>query len=258
MNKKITIILALLILAVVSVSIVTAVNDTSDSVAVNDDDSQDTLSEDVDVDKVAADNKDDNDNNDDKIAAEDNDDDKRSENPGLLTIKKVWDDKDNADGKRPTSIKVSVSINGDTQDIELSKAEGWAMSVEIDESVEDSDVQITEEAVDGYTTQVSGSIKEGYTITNTLEDQGGNGTGSEEQENSTDVQPNVEKKVVKKTTTTTTESVKTPVKNEPVKKQAKNEEHKKPKDKHDTGNPVLLGVLAISIAGLAYSLRRKE
>ena len=203
MNKKITIILALLILAVVSVSIVTAVNDTSDSVAVNDDDSQDTLSEDVDVDKVAADNKDDNDNNDDKIAAEDNDDDKRSENPGLLTIKKVWDDKGNADGKRPTSIKVSVSINGDTQDIELSEAGGWAMSVE-------------------------------------------------------NVQPNVEKKVVKKTTTTTTESVKTPVKNEPVKKQAKNEEHKKPKDKHDTGNPVLLGVLAISIAGLAYSLRRKE
>ena len=34
--------------------------------------------------------------------------------------------------------------------------------------------------------------------------------------------------------------------------------HDKKKDNNKTGNPVLLGVLAISVAGLAYQLRRKE
>lgn len=258
LNKKITIILALLVLAIVSVSIVTAVNDTADSTAASDD-SDDAISEDGNDDKVSADDGDKKD--DDKLSV--NDDDKLSDDtsdggPAEFTIKKVWDDNNNAKGKRPNSVTVNVTVGGDSRGpFELNEANGWQATVT---DVSSDDVQISEVAVDGYDTTVSGNAKEGYTITNTLKEDNntGNGTDSVEKEDPTDPQPNVEKKVIKKTTTTT-ETVKTPVKNEPVKKQAKTEPKKQPKksDKHNAGNPVLLGVLAISVAGLAYALRRK-
>ena len=54
--------------------------------------------------------------------------------------------------------------------------------------------------------------------------------------------------VVTTQTTTKTTTTKNPDKKQPDKK----------KDNNKTGNPVLLGVLAISVAGLAYQLRRKE
>ena len=259
MNKKITIILALLFLAIISVSIVTAVNDTLDSTAASDD-SDDAISEDSNPDKVSEDDN-------DKLSAKDDDDvegDPSDAGPAEFTIKKVWDDNNDKAGKRPKSVSVSAIVDGDTRGpFELSEENGWQATV-VDVAGATS-IEIKEEAVDGYKTTVTGSPSEGYTITNTLEDDGQNGTdptdsddttGSDDKSVSDDVDPDGNKNPeVKKQTTTIT---KTTTKEVPVKKQAKNDEPKKAKDKHDTGNPVLLGVLAISVAGLAYSLRRRE
>ena len=44
-----------------------------------------------------------------------------------VAVKKVWDDKDNQDGKRPTSLKVTLS-NG--KEVELNAANDWTVTVE--------------------------------------------------------------------------------------------------------------------------------
>ncbi|MDO5810845.1 MAG: hypothetical protein Q4Q37_07085 [Methanobrevibacter sp.] len=88
MNRKITLILSILVLAAVSLSIVTAVNDTSDSIAASEDSVLDETNEDVVSDDLKLIN-----------------DDDPTVRPNELSVKKVWVDNDNASGKRPSSIK---------------------------------------------------------------------------------------------------------------------------------------------------------
>ena len=255
MNKKLTLILALLILAVVSVSLVTAVNDTSDSIAADDspDDvisADDDIQDDGDDDKLAADDDDkkSTDSNDDKVS-EGSDDVKQVNS---FEIKKIWDDNNDKQGKRPKSVSVSVTINNDPRDpYVLNEENGWKTTVtDVDDG---SSIEIKEETVDGYTSKVEGNFEKGYTITNTLDDQDQNSTDPKDPDeptgdgdNSKDTTKVKETKVITKTTT----------KEVPV-KQAKKDTNKT-KDKHDTGNPILLGILALSAAGLAIQLRRKE
>lgn len=245
--KKITFILAFLILLLVSVSIVTA--DTNDSDIISSDDSQDDqISQADDLDKVSTDD------DKDKVSSSD-DKDKLKEDQGF-SVKKVWNDNNDAKNKRPDSIKFKIKLNGSYwgDEKELNKSQDWKTTIQSKFSANDK-IEIVEVEVPGYTSKVSGNSQTGFTITNTLEDQDNETStdGSDDSsddgssDDSSDKDSQITTKITTKTTTKTT-TTKHPDKKQPDKK----------KDKNKTGNPVLLGVLAISVAGLAYQLRRKE
>ena len=245
--KKITFILAFLILLLVSVSIVTA--DTNDSDIISSDDSQDDqISQADDLDKVSTDD------DKDKVSSSD-DKDKLKDEQGF-SVKKVWNDNNDAKNKRPDSIKFKIKLNGSYwgDEKELNKSQDWKTTIQSKFSAND-EIEIVEVEVPGYTSKVSGNSQTGFTITNTLEDQDNETStdGSDDSsddgssDDSSDKDSQITTKITTKTTTKTT-TTKNPDKKQPDKK----------KDNNKTGNPVLLGVLAISVAGLAYQLRRKE
>ena len=236
MNRKLTLILALLVLALVSVSIVAAVNETPDQMAA-DDDSDDKMSQDNDDEKITADDK-----------------------PVLgvieFPVKIVWEDNDNNARKRPSSVIVIVNAGENTRELELTDINDWRGEAAIPDADADS-ISVQDVHVDGYTTKIVGNPKDGYEITCTyIDDSNDNSTDTDDDnqndpadddtddsDDDSDDTPENETQLIK-TITTTTKVVK--------------KEPKKVKDKHNTGNPILLGVLAISVAGLAYQLRRKE
>jgi hypothetical protein len=83
-----------------------------------------------------------------------------------ITGKKTWDDKDNKDGMRPTSITVNLLANGDIIDSkEVTADTNWEYSfanmAKYDGS-EEIKYSVSEEPVIGYTTKI-----DGYNITNT-------------------------------------------------------------------------------------------
>ena len=256
--KKVTFFIALLFLLLVSVSIVTADNDASNVLSMDDgsaDEDLDEISASDTLEKLAADN------NINKVlkAASDNKkesakgtDDKLSANDGVK-IKKVWKDNNNASGKRPSSVKVTLKLNGQTwgeEPIILDADHDWETVAKVGFGVDDK-LEVVEEEVSGYTTEVTGDAQSGFTITNTLKEEK-NSTSTDDDSSTDDSDddsiddsddtPDKETQLIKTITTTKV------VKKEP----------KKVKDKHNTGNPILLGVLAISLVGLAYQLRRKE
>ena len=233
MNRKLTLILALLVLALVSVSIVAAVNENQDQMAA-DDDSDDKMSQDNDDEKITADDK-----------------------PVLgvieFPVKIVWEDNDNNARKRPSSVIVIVNAGENTRELELTDINDWrGEAADIPDADADS-ISVQDVHVDGYTTKIVGNPKDGYEITCTyIDDSNDNSTDTDDSStddsdddsiDDSDDTPENETQLIK-TITTTTKVVK--------------KEPKKVKDKHNTGNPILLGVLAISVAGLAYQLRRKE
>lgn len=88
-----------------------------------------------------------------------------------IKVKKEWVDEGNKD-KRPTSIKVNLK-NGETivNTVTLNDANKWSYTFEkLPRYSIEGEIQYTveEEPVEGYETQVTGSIAEGYVITNTL------------------------------------------------------------------------------------------
>ena len=279
MNRKLTLILALLVLAVISVSIVTAVNETSDSIAA-DENSNDSISQDINADdgndKIAIDD-DGNDkiavdddkqgnggltvkkvwNDNDKIAVDDDgndkiavDDDKQGN--GGLTVKKVWNDNDNAAGKRPSSIKFTILENNEVRETgcEITESMGWKATLDFAVSA-DSTYEIVEEDVpEGYTASVTGNVEDGFVITNTLKEDHKNDTDHNKTHPNDNPKNDTPKNNnhVKENKTIEKETVTVPAKNESA----------KARDTHKTGNPILLGILAVSAAGLAIQLRRKE
>ena len=245
--KKITFILAFLILLLVSVSIVTADNNDSDIIS-SDDSQDDQISQADDLDKVSTDD------DKDKVSSSD-DKDKLKDEQGF-SVKKVWNDNNDAKNKRPDSIKFKIKLNGSYwgDEKELNKSQDWKTTIQSKFSAND-EIEIVEVEVPGYTSNVSGNSQTGFTITNTLEDQDNETSSDDSDDSSDDGSPDdssdkdsqITTKITTKTTTKTT-TTKNPDKKQPDKK----------KDNNKTGNPVLLGVLAISVAGLAYQLRRKE
>ena len=251
MNRKLTLILALLVLALISVSIATAVDDVQDDVAA-DDDSDDAISQDADIYKVSKDK------DDEKIGA----DDKPVVGVIEFPVKIVWEDNDNDARKRPSSVIVIVNAGADTRELELTDVNDWrGVADNIPDADKDS-ISVQDVKVDGYTTKITGNSTDGYEITCTYKgdskDNSTDPTDDNKKKDSTDDKDSKkETTIIKKTTTTTTKEV--PVKKEA--KEVKNESKKDPnkeKLKHDTGNPVLLGVLAVALVGLAYALYRKE
>ena len=89
-----------------------------------------------------------------------------------VSVKKVWKDADNQDGKRPTSITVKLLADGqDTgKTLELTEANGWAGSfTDLDADKDGASIKYTvvEEPVTGYTSEVTGDATSGFIITNT-------------------------------------------------------------------------------------------
>ena len=251
MNRKLTLILALLVLALISVSIATAVDDVQDDVSAYDD-SDDAISQDADSYKVSKDK------DDEKIGA----DDKPVVGVIEFPVKIVWEDNDNDARKRPSSVIVIVNAGENTREIELTDLNDWKGSAKNIPDADKDSISVQDVKVDGYTTKITGNSTDGYEITCTYKgdskDNSTDPTDDNKKKDSTDDKDSKkETTIIKKTTTTTTKEV--PVKKEA--KEVKNESKKDPnkeKLKHDTGNPVLLGVLAVALVGLAYALYRRE
>ncbi len=83
--------------------------------------------------------------------------------PGKTSVSgsKTWDDGENQDGKRPSSITINLHANGEKiASKEVTAADGWEWNfTDLDEYKDGEEIvyTITEDAVEGYETQVSGS-----------------------------------------------------------------------------------------------------
>ncbi|MGO5161090.1 MULTISPECIES: Cna B-type domain-containing protein, partial [unclassified Bilifractor] len=92
-----------------------------------------------------------------------------------VTVKKEWEDNNNQDGKRPTSVKVQLLANGENQGeaVDLSADNGWTYTWDnLDEKDKSSNnITYSVKEVDvpeGYTSQISDGSKQHYfVITNT-------------------------------------------------------------------------------------------
>ena len=88
-----------------------------------------------------------------------------------VSVKKVWKDENNQDGKRPSSVTVKLLADGqDTgKTLELTEANGWTGSFkDLDADKGGTPIQYTvvEVTVPGYTSEVTGDAASGFTITN--------------------------------------------------------------------------------------------
>ena len=88
-----------------------------------------------------------------------------------VSVKKVWKDENNQDGKRPSSVTVKLLADGqDTgKTLELTEANGWAGSfkdLDADKGGTPIKYTVVEVTVAGYTSKVTGDAASGFTITN--------------------------------------------------------------------------------------------
>jgi hypothetical protein len=244
MNRKLTLILALIILVAVSISIATAVNDTQDELTADD-------------------------SSDDTIAVEDAGNVQSSQDTGKLayrglTIEKVWNDSNDKAGKRPSSIKFAILVDGkEAETGEIRQNMSWKATIDL-AILQDSTYEVVEKDVpDGYEANVTGSVKDGFVITNTLKDTPKNDTPKNDtSKNATDKKDlDSEKPSYNGSKQVTKISTKTTTKETPVEK-AKNDTNdtnatEEPYYLYDTGNPILIGVIAVVLAGIAYALYRR-
>ncbi len=89
-----------------------------------------------------------------------------------VAVTKAWNDDNNQDGKRPTSVTVRLLADGEDtgKTVELSEANNWSGTFkDLDEKKAGKVIVYTvEEAeVAGYTVAITGDAKTGYTVTNT-------------------------------------------------------------------------------------------
>ncbi len=95
-----------------------------------------------------------------------------------VSVKKKWDDNDDEKEIRPTSITVNLIANYDGKEYKvdsavLNKDNNWEHSFKDLPTINDGNkitYTVKEEAVDGYSSKITGSEKAGYTITNTPEE----------------------------------------------------------------------------------------
>ena len=88
-----------------------------------------------------------------------------------VSVKKVWKDENNQDGKRPSSVTVKLLADGqDTgKTLELTEANGWAGSfkdLDADKGGTPIKYTVVEVTVPSYTSEVTGDAASGFTITN--------------------------------------------------------------------------------------------
>ena len=95
--------------------------------------------------------------------------------PGKTSVQvtKKWDDADDKDGKRPTSVTITLYADGEKTDktLVLNKENNWTGNfTELDEykAGEKIEYSIKEETVgNGYVSEISGNVTEGFVVTNT-------------------------------------------------------------------------------------------
>ncbi len=93
-----------------------------------------------------------------------------------VTVSKVWNDSDNADGARPEKVIVQLYANGTAvsgKTVTLSADNEWTATFsDLDKNKSGKEIEYTvvEEPVDGYTAEVTGNASDGYVITNTREE----------------------------------------------------------------------------------------
>ncbi|MCD7783908.1 MAG: Cna B-type domain-containing protein [Firmicutes bacterium] len=89
-----------------------------------------------------------------------------------VSVTKIWDDVDNHDGIRPSSVTVTLYKNGKatTQTVTLNVMNNWKESfTELDEYTDGvlNEYTVVETSIEGYTATVTGDAITGYVITNT-------------------------------------------------------------------------------------------
>lgn len=90
-----------------------------------------------------------------------------------IQVTKVWDDNDDQDGLRPASVTLHLKADGvDTgETLQLPQPDGtWSGTFPLfDRYKAGKEIQytVTEDAVTGYTPEVTGTMAEGFTVTNT-------------------------------------------------------------------------------------------
>ncbi len=89
-----------------------------------------------------------------------------------ISVTKMWDDSDNADGIRPDSVTVELYLNGEPTDMTLTLGESNGWSGTFTDLPEETDGvknvwSVSENAVEGYESSVSGDEESGFVITNT-------------------------------------------------------------------------------------------
>lgn len=92
-----------------------------------------------------------------------------------FTVKKIWNDKENQDGKRPKNIKVQLYANNKEVEgkvIELNDSNSWQASFGKLDKYDNQNQKITYSVKEvtvptGYQSQVEGDSGAGFTITNT-------------------------------------------------------------------------------------------
>ena len=86
-----------------------------------------------------------------------------------LTVKKVWDDGEDADGIRPESIDVTLTRTDDdkfSETVTLNEGTDWSHTWNVPAS-DDNVYSVAEDTVPtAYTAEVTGNYESGYTITN--------------------------------------------------------------------------------------------
>lgn len=95
--------------------------------------------------------------------------------PGKTSVQvtKKWNDADDKDGKRPTSVTITLYADGEKTDktLVLNKENNWTGNfTELDEykAGEKIEYSIKEEPVgNGYVSEISGNVTEGFVVTNT-------------------------------------------------------------------------------------------
>ena len=94
-----------------------------------------------------------------------------------ITVTKVWDDRDNYFNIRPESVTINLYANGDVIDsVELNEANNWTYTWEglaYNDEGEEIEYTIDEDKVEGYETEITGSVDEGFTVTNFTSGTGG-------------------------------------------------------------------------------------
>ena len=89
-----------------------------------------------------------------------------------VSVSKEWSDSNNNDGKRPNSVTVNL-LNGEevVDSATLNDENKWTYTFKADKYNNGEEIKytISENEVEGYTSKVTGSIKEGFVVTNTHE-----------------------------------------------------------------------------------------
>ena len=88
-----------------------------------------------------------------------------------IPVEKIWNDNNDQDGKRPSSVTVTLYADGQSTDqsLTLNEANGWKGAFEnLAESENGKKINYTvkETPVSGYASATTGSASEGFTITN--------------------------------------------------------------------------------------------